>query len=122
MKIKIAILALFFILPQLVLGQLIPNYGVKIGYTSADVQAEVYDEFFERRPGVNVALFAEWLENPFFSVITQVEYAQRGFIEEQIESVESSMIIQKVEANTRLDYLSIPVMLKVSRHAILHED
>ncbi|HLP80854.1 MAG TPA: outer membrane beta-barrel protein [Nitrosomonas sp.] len=96
-------------------AQIIRSFGVKVAYTSAEL---VYDDVewnqnTDRRSGVNAAIFVEWLNVPFISVVTQAEYAQRGrsisfYVIEPGTFHES--LYQKV--SDRLDYLSIPIMGK----------
>jgi hypothetical protein len=68
----------------------------------------------QRRTGWQAALFAEWLQMPVFSVVTQVEYAQRGFTEEQVRTDENSPVpLGTFKLNTRMDYVSVPVLIKL---------
>ena len=90
------------------------NYkGFKFAYTSSGIYHNQIDDFAFRRNGFNIALFYEIRMFKFLSLIPQLEYAQKGFVEKQVETNEAGEIIQEeVEANTRLDYLSIPLMVK----------
>ncbi|MFC1726885.1 outer membrane beta-barrel protein, partial [candidate division KSB1 bacterium] len=114
MKTKCMLVMMFIILiPQILSAQVLRNYGVKAEFTSSGIYNEVLNEGFSRRPGFGFAVFAEVFNNPVFSVLFQAEYAQRGFLEEQAETNESGDFIQTVKANTRLDYLSFPILAKL---------
>jgi len=58
------------------------------------------------KTGFNFALFAEWLNTPFFSFVTDIEYTQRG-----------AQIVYPVpggwwSTDGRLDYISVPLLAK----------
>ncbi|MGH7492466.1 MAG: outer membrane beta-barrel protein [bacterium] len=68
----------------------------------------------QRRTGWQAALFAEWLKMPVFSVVTQVEYAQRGFTDEQVRTDENGPEpLGTFKLNTQMDYVSVPVLVKL---------
>lgn len=97
-------------------ARLIRAYGIKGAITSADQDYEI-TSFGEvetkRRLGVNVALYAEWLDLPFISIVAQVEYVQRGVGQEFILTGPSSPEeIGRKTYYSRLDYLSFPVLVK----------
>jgi hypothetical protein len=98
-------------------AQLIKGYGLKIGLTSADQKLK-YSSFTgdtKRRIGFNVGGYVEWLDIPFFSVLTEVEYVQRGMGQEfTITTEDSPEGIGKKTLYTRLDYISIPVLAKAT--------
>ncbi len=118
MKIKKIILLAFAFLFVLCKteAQVIKSYGVKIALTSAAQEwnvAQVGKMDVKKRNGINFAAYTEWLDIPFFSVVTQLEYAQRGMIYEGIETSDSGpQIIRRVNVNNRVDYFSIPVVGK----------
>lgn len=107
------------LLPLSVQAQLIKAYGVKVGANSGKVtisyaQSDFQQYETERRIGVHAAFFLEWGKSSLISLITQVEYAQRGFVEEQIITGQTSPEpLGVVRANTRLDYISLPMMIKL---------
>lgn len=106
------------LLPLSVQAQLIKAYGAKVGANSSKVTLSYVRTTFqyrtERRTGVHAAFFLEWGKSSLISLITQVEYAQRGFIEEQIITGKTSPEpLGVVRANTRLDYISLPMMIKL---------
>ncbi len=109
------IMFLAFLTTGIAQGQLIRHIGGKVAYTSA---GQNLNSLFGKRPtvrrsGVNVAGYVEWLDIPVFSVITQVEYSQRGAGEEFIltgpggpEPLGTKTLYWKT------DYLSVPVLAK----------
>jgi hypothetical protein len=106
------------LLPFSVQAQFINGYGVKVGVNSSNAALSAVQSAFEfdteRRTGANAALFLEWGASSAISLVTQVEYAQRGFVEEQaVTGEDSPEPIQIVQANTRLDYISLPILLKL---------
>ena len=102
-------------------AQLLKNVGVKLAFTSA---SQTYDypnppwpgfgPDLSRRIGVNAAIYAEWLDVPFFSVVTQIEYAQRGMAQEIAITGASPEIIRMETRYNRLEYLSLPIFLKAT--------
>jgi hypothetical protein len=105
------------LLPLSVQAQLIKGYGAKIGMNSSNTTVSLVKtafDFTERRIGVNAALFLEWSRSSVISLVTQVEYAQRGFNEKQLVTGEyGPEPIDFVRADTRLDYISLPILLKL---------
>jgi hypothetical protein len=99
-------------------AQLLRHYGLKVAYTSATQSFDYYTAGFgfsnERRPGINAAVFAEWLNMPFLSVITQVEYSQRGLGIEFARTLNDPTVIGTWVEYHRVDYLSVPLLAKVS--------
>ena len=68
----------------------------------------------KRRVGFNVAAFAEWFDVPFFSLITQVEYAQKGTGQDFVVTGPSGPNPVGVRTlYSRLDYVSVPVLGKL---------
>ncbi len=100
-------------------AQLLNAFGVKAGINSSTSNIELRAFGGEsldtkRRTGIHAAIFAEWLKLPVFSVVTQVEYAQRGFIDEiPVTGEDSPELLGYATSNTRLDYLSVPMLLKL---------
>ena len=111
--------------PERLEAQALRSYGIKAAFTSSDISYKIEDVRFRgaslefnRRSGFNIALFAEWLDNPFLSVLTQVEYAQRGFAPGfyRLVSLPDNPEVGRFEdvgVETRIDYLSAFVPLKV---------
>lgn len=98
-------------------AQLLKEYGLKVALTSADQRYDVTlapGIETKRRVGFNVGAFVEWFDVPFFSLITQVEYAQRGMGQNVILTGPSGPDPVGVRSlYSRLDYLSVPVLAKL---------
>jgi hypothetical protein len=108
------------LLPISVQAQLLKGYGAKVGINSATSKidltlagSENSEIAGKRRAGINAALFVEGLKLSFVSVLAQVEYAQRGFVEEQQETGLNGENLDIVRASSRLDYVSLPVLIKL---------
>lgn len=113
MRIKIQFVILMFcLIPVLGFTQKSFHKGIKLSFTSSNLSCELLQKSLSRRSGFSVGLFFEVNTGNIVSLVTQLEYAQKGFIESQEEINERLEFIQTVKANTRLDYLSIPVFLK----------
>lgn len=96
-------------------AQILKTYGAKVAFTSAnqDFDFSPFNIETKSRNGFNFAVFAEWLDIPFFSVVTQIEYAQRGMGEEFVlTGPDSPEEIGRTAKYNRLDYLSIPLLAK----------
>ena len=108
------IFLLLIITPNILKSQIIDNYGLKIAFTRSKINVKEIDNYSTWRSGINFSFFVE--KNIYKSIFTivQLEYAQKGYISEQIEMNEVGEKIQVVRANTRLDYISIPVFMKIS--------
>ena len=94
-------------------AQSLEGFGFKGGFVSASAFDNLDD--LDRRNGLAASAFAEWNLLPTASLVTEVGYAQRGFVETMEERSAPGETIQIVEANTRLDYLTLPVMVKLQR-------
>ena len=108
------------IVPERLEAQALRSYGVKAAFTSAvtSYERDGSSRDHDRRSGVNVALFAEWQETSYLSVLVQMEYAQRGFVsafQPGAPSRDDSEMGrgEEVMLGTRIDYLSALVPLKV---------
>jgi len=97
-------------------AQLITSWGVKAGLTSASQKLDYSltpAPTTKRRIGITGAAFAEWLNLPSVSLITQIEYTQRGMGQEFIVAGPSGP--QQIGTRTlfgTLHYLSIPLLVK----------
>jgi hypothetical protein len=109
--------ALILLVPTKGDAQFPKSIGAKIACTSA-AQVFDYTDFrpdFERRTGVNAAVFLEWFDGAPFSLVTQLEYAQRGMRLKfaQIGQTGPEIIGYFYQYN-RIDYLSLPIVAKLS--------
>ncbi len=98
-------------------AQVLKSYGVKAGLVSADVShsSEAFDEVIGRRTGFGVFAFAEWLDLPLASVVTEAGYVQRGFVQEgEVRTGPGEGgVIENAETGSRLDYLSFLALGKL---------
>ncbi|RPI01357.1 MAG: PorT family protein [Calditrichaeota bacterium] len=122
MKSKIMItLALIFILRDPCNAQWIRAFGFKAGGIQASQTWEysgwlsgmqIYDQ---ARTGWSIGGYVEWLNTPLISVITEVQYLQKGAKEEinisTVENPEGSG--ETMSLAPRLDYVSIPLLAKI---------
>jgi Outer membrane protein beta-barrel domain len=117
-KLILFVVVIELFLSQINNAQILNSYGLKIAYTSANQRYDytnIGNIGTKRRIGFNAAIFAEWFNLPFVSLVTQCEYAQRGVGIVSERTLASSPDI--VETNTyysRVDYLSIPVFAKIT--------
>ena len=97
-------------------AQLVKSFGIKAAYTTAN-QTTTFQyygpEEYNRRSGLNAAIFVEWFNIPYVSVVTQAEYAQRGMRAIVFPSTEEAPWTNKTIDN-RLDYFSVLPLLKVA--------
>ena len=97
-------------------AQLIKSYGIKVAYTATSQSLDYPTPPWgwwtgtttSAKSGFNVAAFAEWLNIPFFSVVSQVEYDQRG------ANAKYAVPGGWRTTDGSLQYLSVPIMAKVS--------
>jgi hypothetical protein len=97
-------------------AQLLKSYGVKLAYTSTSQTFDYTTLPLGRwtgmktsaKGGFSVAAFAEWLNIPLLSVVSQIEYTQRGA--RMVYPVPGGWWL----TDGRMDYISIPVLAKVT--------
>jgi hypothetical protein len=111
-----ALVATFLTTPETAGAGVLRMAGAKIAVTSAgqsyDITA-IANEETDRRLGFGVAGFIEWFDLPVFSVVTQLEYLQRGMEQEfNVTSPESPEVLGTTTIENRLDYLSLPILAK----------
>ena len=102
-------------------AQIVKSYGIKAGAVLAGQDWEYspssplagLDIADQMRWGVDVGCFVEWFDNPTFSLVTEVHYAQRGCQDEVVvRSTSHPEGIGTKILSPRLDYLSLPLLLK----------
>jgi len=113
MKIKLFIIVIICLIPGLSGAQVISGYGIKGAFTRSMFETEEGYNFSTWRSGFNAAVYAEKEIFESVSLVIQLEYCQKGYCFEQVETDETGMVIQDVRAITRLDYISVPLFLKV---------
>ncbi len=98
-------------------GQLLKGYGFKAGMVVANQDFD-YSAGFQadtkNRSGLNFGIFAEWLSLPSLSVLTEAHYIQKGHVDEFVQTDEFATPIRIIKFDQRLDYLSIPLLAKVT--------
>lgn len=104
-------LTLFIFSPELP-AQDLPRFGIKAGYLSSNISVDKFDNFSERRDGFSVGVYSKILSVNAFSLLLQLDYSRKGYNEIQYETNNEGKLIQTVRANTRLDYLSIPILIE----------
>jgi hypothetical protein len=98
-------------------AQLCRSFGIKVGATFANQYFRYSATMTNSRriPGFTAAIFAEWFNNPYLSLITQLELTQRGLITDvrTTQGFESWRVAWP-DVNNHLHYLSVPVLAKCS--------
>jgi hypothetical protein len=116
-KIICMLCAILFTTPA-VHAQIIRGYGLKLGAVSA---SQTWDFDFnvnlpvEARWGYDAGIFVEVLDMPYFSVLAEVHYIQKGF---SVTLPITTPVFpegtgQYATLRPRADYLSIPLLAKV---------
>jgi hypothetical protein len=117
-RILLLIIAASLILLSRAEAKSIRHYGLKLGIVSANQSWDYHDNGLDweryRRVGFIGGVFAEWSGSSHLSLVTEVEYVQKGFKEVMITTDGwSSQPTGKVSISPRIDYLSIPLLLKM---------
>jgi hypothetical protein len=93
------------------------GYGLKAGVVVANQDFD-YSEGLrldtKSRSGLNLGIFAEWLSLRPLSILTEVHYIQKGHVDESVQTDEFGTPIRIFKFDHRLDYLSIPLLAKVT--------
>jgi hypothetical protein len=114
MKSKVIfILIIVSLCPIFLHAQIVTNYGIKTAFTQTMFDIDGFYNFTTWRSGFNIAFYLEHNFYKYMALILQLEYSQKGYISEQVETNEIGTKIQDVRANTRLDYLSLPFLIKI---------
>lgn len=98
-------------------ARVLEGYGVKAGVVIAEQDfdyAEDFDFDTKNRAGLDVGVYLEWLDIPFFSLLTEAHYIQKGMVNENPRTDEFGHPMSPVEHSNRVDYLSIPILAKVT--------
>lgn len=93
-------------------AQVVDRVGLKGGLVSASA-SNLGPLDLERRTGWSATLFAERDLLSFLALVGEAGYTQGGFVETMEERAPDGTVEQTVRANTRLDYLTIPVLTKL---------
>lgn len=98
-------------------AQLFDDYGAKVGVVSASAWDPDGALDPERRTGVAVSIFGERKMPSNVSLIGEFGYVQRGFTYSVRQRNDRGIELEPVEGTARLDYLTLPVLLKLN-HAM----
>ena len=99
-------------------SQILKAYGIKVGAAAATQTFDYSINFSlptENRWGLDIGGFAEFFQIPYFSLLTEVHYIQKGYSNTVQESTpaQPAGTGKSITIRPRLDYLSIPVLGKV---------
>jgi hypothetical protein len=98
-------------------AQTLRGYGAKAGVVIANQDFDYtfgFDFDTKNRAGLDVAVYLEWLDIPFFSVLTEAHYIQKGMVNENPRTDEFGHPMSPLEHGNRVDYVSIPILAKVT--------
>lgn len=95
---------------------LLKDYGIKLGVSAANQDFSIRPESnfyylvkggnFRYRPGFICGIYAEWFDERYINMVTEINYVQKG-TRFNLSGVTDH------EYNNRMDYLSIPVYVKL---------
>jgi opacity protein-like surface antigen len=104
-------------------AQIIRGYGIKVGTTISNQDWEYLNSSglsglsfnSDSRVGINFGIFTELLNVPFISIVTEVNYIQKGMKEEVPVTTASQPdgTGEFVTWNTRVDYINISALGKL---------
>lgn len=98
-------------------ARVLEGYGVKTGVVIAEQDfdcAEDFDFDTKNRTGSDIGVYLEWLDIPYFGLLTEVHYVQKGMVEENPRKDEFGHPMSPVRHSNRVDYISIPILAKVT--------
>jgi hypothetical protein len=125
-KTIITILVLSIVCFSISKSQLIRDYGIKIGLASTNQnwnwspeisQTGVVFTSTKAHQNIDVAGFIEWLDIPFFSLLTEVHYIRKG--SDVTTNIKVTTIAnpswngQFLSYSTKVNYLSVPILVKL---------
>ncbi len=73
-----------------------------------------FDFDTESRTGFDMGIYTEWFDLPFFSLLTEIHYIQKGMQHEERRFNEFGEEVALLKWNNRVDYLSIPILVKIT--------
>jgi hypothetical protein len=129
MKKLFIVLTLLLISISLSKAQVIRSYGLKAGVASTNQSWDWtgVNITTSTHQSLDVGIFVEWLDNPFFNVVTEVHYLQKGAnvaTDIAIATANESFYYysdqtipyltgQDISYSTQIKYLSIPILAKL---------
>jgi hypothetical protein len=98
-------------------AQIISGYGLKIGATSSGQEWDykyLNDFTPETRWGINVGVFAELFKIPYFNLVAELNYVQKGMKDElKVTTPQSPDTGEYITWDTRIDYINISALGKL---------
>jgi hypothetical protein len=99
-------------------AQLVRGFGIKVGVTAANQTwdyASVPDLTADNRWGITGSAFVELLRMPYFSVLVESQYTQKGMSFSAPVATEQNPdgTGEFITLRPRVDYLSTPILAKV---------
>jgi len=98
-------------------AQLIRGYGLKAGVTGSSQEWDynyLTDFTPETRWGINVGVFSEFLNIPYFSLVAEMNYVQKGMKDKiAITTPENPDTGEFIEWDTRVDYINLSALGKI---------
>jgi hypothetical protein len=101
-------------------ARVLEGYGVKTGVVIAEQDFDYAEDFgfdTKNRAGLDVGVYLEWLDIPSFGLLTEAHYVQKGMVNENPRTDEFGHPMSPVRHSNRVDYLSIPILAKVTFRA-----
>ncbi len=99
-------------------AQLIHSYGVKTGCVIANQNFDYTDNFInldtQNRYGLNIGAFIELLNKSNLNLLIEIHYVQKGMVVKSKEYDPFANYSGIIELNNRVDYLSLPVLVKIA--------
>ncbi|MFH1740886.1 MAG: outer membrane beta-barrel protein [bacterium] len=117
-QLRFSIIYLILFLQGQVSAQVCGPVGIKIGALCSDqaFQGAFSIRSTKRIPQVGIAVFAQWFRASRFSLLTQLELAQRGTqVTELIPTAPFEREISHVSLRNKLQYVSMPILLRWSQ-------
>ena len=98
-------------------AQLIDRVGLSGGFVSAHATDNMDRFDLNRRSGWTAVAFIEKRVFSALSVRSEVGYVQRGFVDTREEIDDDGTLLAIIEAETQLDYLTVPLLAKLTYDA-----
>lgn len=107
-------------------AQFVRGYGIKIGATMSshdwDYSSRIpgIDFNSDNRLGLNIGVYAELLNVPYISIVTELNYIQKGMeIDVPVTTSNNPDAIGNVTWDTRLDYINLTALGKFRLNYLL---
>jgi hypothetical protein len=107
---KVLLLALITLLYTSAEAQVVRGAGMKIGATlsSQTWDSQLTDVDPDSRMGFNIGAFVEFLDAPFFTIVGEVNYIQKG-----LSNLEAQIAENLLDGDIRLNYLNFTALAKL---------